>query len=382
MSYEQIKNQKHFDQFVKKFQSQRKNITSAIISRKIGEEAVAEDILKAATPVVEAIKQQTIATPAIHPITLPPAEQLAIDSDDQSGSNTVVSQKILSDVMTIGQLSPTTFELNVGSGKIGTGGMIDLNKLLNEDKIIFSSDSGGFKIEIPKTTGLLYLLLAPYKFIKANNLRGTVITKEDEVMYARVMQKAGMDSKGMNTSTKFKTMIKGVDTSPPLQMKGDGLRSKRNHKINSDGTFGAISIDMPMLLNSNRLKAHKNDKVVLNRKVSDDFIDLVTKRYNSKNTYSENALRTYRQLLDLAELSLSSHSKKFKAIKDSTKKIYYKDTKELANRLKILLGEIEAGNNNVDIKNEAMEIMDTLLEHKVIDRGSYKELYRALLNNK
>lgn len=132
---------------------------------------------------------------------------------------------------------------------------------------------------------------------------------------------------------------------------------------------------MRLLLNSNRLKANKNGKVVVNRNVSDDLIDLITKRYNSKKAYSDGDIKIYRQLLDLAELSLPPKSKKFKAIKDSTKKIYYKNTKELVNRLKILLGEVEAGNINVNVKNEAMEMMDTLLGHGVIDPKSHRQLY-------
>ena len=381
MSYEQIKDRKHFDQFVKKFETQRKNIKSAIIARNMGEEAIAEDILKAATPVVEAIKQQTLSIPTIQPAFQPPVQQLALDTGDQAGANNVESQKILSDIMAVGQLVPTSFEVNVGNGKIGTDGFIDQNKLLNEDKIMFTSENGSFRKEIPKTPGLLYLLLAPYKFIKANNLRDNVITKEDELMYAKIMHKAGMDSNAKKTSTKYKTMIKGIDIAPPLQMTGNGLRKKHDHKINSDGTFGTINIDLPLLLNSNRLKAHKNGKVVVNRKVSDELIDLVTKKYNSKKAYSDDALKIYRQLLDRAELSPSGYSKKFKAMKDSARKIYYKNTKELAKRLHILIGEIEAGNNNGDIKNEAIEIIDILLEHKVIDQDHHKQLFDQLTSH-
>ena len=47
---------------------------------------------------------------------------------------------------------------------------------------------------------------------KANNLRDNVITKEDELIYAKIMHKAGMDPNSLKTSTKYKTIIKGVDT--------------------------------------------------------------------------------------------------------------------------------------------------------------------------
>lgn len=384
MTYEQIKNRKHFEQLVKNFQNQRHNIKSAIIANKIGEETVTADILKSAAPVVEAIKQQQTHLQApVQQSLVQPVELLAIDSDEQAGSNIAESQKILSDVMATAQLVPTKFELNVGTGKIGTSGMIDTNKLINEDKIIFSSDNGKFQTEIPKTTGLLLLLLAPFKFIKTNNLRDNVITKEDELIYAKIMHKAGMDPNSLKTSTKYKTIIKGVDTSPGLGMTGHGVRSaKHTHKLSPDGTFGALYIDVSLLHNSNQLKANKNGKTVLNRKITDDLVDILTKRYNSKKLYSDDTLKTYKKLLQLAGLSLPDHSKKLKAIKVGCQKIYYENRKELAKRLHILLGEIDAGNNNADIKNEAMEIIDILLKHEEIDKNQHKQLYSEILHDK
>ena len=380
MSYEEIKNRKHFQQLVNKFLSERKNIKSAIITNKIGEEAIATDILKSTAPVVEAIKQQAVPQPAIQQSLVQPIKLLAID--EPVDYNQTESQKILRAVLAVGDIAPTSFEVNPSTGKIGTDGVIDTNKLLNEDKIIFSSDNGRFKKEIQQTTGLLFLLLAPYKYIKANNVIASILTKDDELMYAKIMHKAGMDANAMRSSMKYKTMIKGVDASPALEMSGSGFRGKRIHKPNSEGKFGALNIDMSLLLSSNQLKASKNGSIVINRKVADDLVDILTKRYNSKKSYSDNTLKIYKKLLELSELSLPSHSKKLKAIKGGCKKIYYEDTKELAERFNILLGELEAGNNNDDIMNESMEIIDILLKHKDIDKSKHEQLYNVLLSFK
>ena len=56
--------------------------------------------------------------------------------------------------------------------------------------------------------------------------------------------------------------------------------------------------------------------------------------------------------------------------------------KILAKRSDILLGEIDAGNNNADIKNEAMEIIDILLKHERIDKNEHKQLYNIILHAK
>ena len=94
MSYEEIKNRKHFQQLVNKFLSERKNIKSAIITNKIGEEAIATDILKSTAPVVEAIKQQALPQPAIQQSLVQPIKLLAID--EPVDYNQTESQKILS----------------------------------------------------------------------------------------------------------------------------------------------------------------------------------------------------------------------------------------------------------------------------------------------
>src|SRR5664279_3276081 len=70
------------------------------------------------------------------------------------------------------------------------------------------------------------------------------------------------------------------------------------YKLASDYTFGSLQIDPHKLLEL-RLDVYKNDKRVLSRKVDYDFIDLLTKRFNKRKTYSKSALTAFAKLSEL-----------------------------------------------------------------------------------
>ena len=64
------------------------------------------------------------------------------------------------------------------------------------------------------------------------------------------------------------------------------LQPKRpSYKLTKDGRYSNFNIDIVQLFGFNRLIAMKDSKVVIDHLVDDDFIDLITKRYNSRKTY-------------------------------------------------------------------------------------------------
>ena len=67
---------------------------------------------------------------------------------------------------------------------------------------------------------------------------------------------------------------------------GQGLKykqRKRNaYKIQHNGQYGGLMIDLPKLTGQLRLVASKNGKKVLDQSADFDTIDLLTKRFNSK----------------------------------------------------------------------------------------------------
>ena len=60
---------------------------------------------------------------------------------------------------------------------------------------------------------------------------------------------------------------------------------QKSYKITKDGRYGNLNIDIDQLFGFNRLIAMKDSKVVVDQNVDDDFIELITKRYDSKKTY-------------------------------------------------------------------------------------------------
>src|SRR6267378_3557703 len=174
MSYEQIKNRKQFTEFVKKFEDQRTKIKNEQVSQKIGEQQSQQEIFKSTTPIVEAIKQQPRTPVIIQQLPFKEDDQqLAIeDLEEAGGSGNVgsIAQTTIRNILSKGKQNYTTLEVNTGNGYIGETGHISIDKLVNEDRIIFSNDDGKSTAEIPLTIGLLYLLFAPYKYINDNEL--------------------------------------------------------------------------------------------------------------------------------------------------------------------------------------------------------------------
>jgi hypothetical protein len=57
---------------------------------------------------------------------------------------------------------------------------------------------------------------------------------------------------------------------------------------------------------------------------------------------------------------------------------HYMNVRELIDRLEILMGQMTAGNDSVDIPNEAIAILDKLLQQKKISQEDHKRLYEKI----
>ena len=58
----------------------------------------------------------------------------------------------------------------------------------------------------------------------------------------------------------------------------------------------------------------------------------------------------------------------------------FKDPNDLIDRMGVLVGEIEAGNNSVLVHNELMNILDVLLQKGIIDKKMHKSIFKQYLN--
>ena len=55
---------------------------------------------------------------------------------------------------------------------------------------------------------------------------------------------------------------------------------------------------------------------------------------------------------------------------------FYNDAKELLNKLTLIIGEMEAGNTSIEMRNMGVSILDTLLISKAMNKGQYQKLVK------
>lgn len=159
------------------------------------------------------------------------------------------------------------------------------------------------------------------------------------------------------------------------EQEGFGLKRKKNHgfKVNvNDGSFGEVFINLPKLIAELKLEVmNKQDKKVLTKKVQPDFIDMLLKRYNPKKRYDPSTIETFKQVVSLAKLPLyGEHSTKLAIINPEMKKpqmggcpgtIMVMKVPEAVKKIPVLIGQIEAGNNNPLVKNQLSELVQFLV---------------------
>ena len=83
--------------------------------------------------------------------------------------------------------------------------------------------------------------------------------------------------------------------------KQTGQAKRQSHKLTEEERYGNLSIDLNKLHEFNRLIAKKNSEIVIDQSVNDDFIYLITNRYNSRKIYStesETIFKVLKQSLD------------------------------------------------------------------------------------
>ena len=85
------------------------------------------------------------------------------------------------------------------------------------------------------------------------------------------------------------TNIKALEASQAVTGEGNknkkrtGFQTSRHpYKKRKDGKYGKLTIDVPQLVEKHRLLVKEAEVVLLDEKVDFDFIDLISKRYDTK----------------------------------------------------------------------------------------------------
>ena len=149
---------------------------------------------------------------------------------------------------------------------------------------------------------------------------------------------------------------------------------KRNAYKIKDGNYGDLVIDLPKLINEMKLNVFRGGKLVYQSDVDKSLLNLLTKRFNPKTKYSMNAVRIFNDLNVLSHMPKHRSSGKSKMVGSSV--TYYNNANELADRMKILVGSMAAGNNSPVIRNYLSQINDELLRINAVDQGFNEKFYQ------
>ena len=162
---------------------------------------------------------------------------------------------------------------------------------------------------------------------------------------------------------------------------GAGIRKYKQPKRNaykiSGSAYGNLSVDVPKLKNEMKLNVFRGGKIIYQADADKSLVDLLTKRFNPRRSYSMNAVKIFNDLNLLANLPRHPSSGKSKLLGSGV--VYYNDPNELAERMKILVGSMAAGNNSPVIKNDLTMINDEFLKIGAIDQTTHEKFYKKYL---
>ena len=162
---------------------------------------------------------------------------------------------------------------------------------------------------------------------------------------------------------------------------GSGIRKYKQPKRNaykiSDSAYGDLSVDVPRLKNEMKLNVFRGGKLIYHADADKSLVDLLTKRFNPKRSYSLNAVKIFNDLNLLANLPRHPSSGKSKLLGSGV--VFYNNPNELAERMKILVGAMAAGNNSPVIKNDLSMINDEFLKIGAIDQTIHEKFYKKYI---
>ena len=261
-----------------------------------------------------------------------------------------------------------------------------------------SNLDGGFSSDEMQTL-MAYNLYAPsdvFKAVKDQKLDWDNYSKQITQLLKQIGREEGGLSKGPKAKEKnvekIEQLTNEIKTIQKYQKRisliPEGLKTvgsggrykqpKRNAYKIQDGVYGGLVIDLPKLFNEMKLNVFRGGKLLYQSAADRSLINLLTKRFNPKTKYSMNAVRIFNDLNTLANMPKHRSSGKSRMVGSSV--TYYNNANELADRMKILIGSIAAGNNSPVIRNDLSQINDELLRINAIDRSLHEKFYQKYLS--
>ena len=189
-------------------------------------------------------------------------------------------------------------------------------------------------------------------------------------------------NKNQDVIRKYRSTLDDITKAFTKYKKGKGIytQKKRNaYKIDQNGQYGGLIIDLPKLYGHLKVIAHKNGPEglvkVYDKQADFDTLDLLTKRFNSKKKYSDLSKKIFDELNQISGIPIHRTSSKFKKIGQGV--IYYNNPNDLLDRMELLGGSILAGNDGV--KKEFTQIAHTLNKIGVINNNQLNDLIKEYI---
>ena len=203
----------------------------------------------------------------------------------------------------------------------------------------------------------------------ANQLKGPTKNKDMDLL------KKNLESSKIYSNTVHN--ILEVKRHAATPKKGSGQPKRNAYKI-QDGSYGGLVIDLPRLFNEMKIDVFRGGKLLYSADADKSLINLITKRFNPKTKYSINAVKIFNDLNTLANLPKHRSSGKTRMVGSSV--TYYNDPNQLADRMKVLIGSIAAGNNSPLNINDLSQINDELLRIGAIDSSLHEKFFKKYLS--
>ena len=106
-----------------------------------------------------------------------------------------------------------------------------------------------------------------------------------------------------------------------------------------------------------------------------DVIEKLQKEKDMAHKFADTRLKPIQEYRDYLKVQ-KKKSKKGSGVKRGRGVYFYNDAKELLNKLTLIIGEMEAGNTSVKMRNMGQTILDTLLRTKSINESQYQKLVK------
>ena len=261
--------------------------------------------------------------------------------------------------------------------------IVEPNNLFEKDELKFIEDAG-----LIEPNDLLKLDQAKLNFLE-KNVRAKRNAISDEIGAFKRKKDPKQSDYTKNESNekvqkilnRYLKTIANVSNVSLYVKKGSGIRKYKQPKRNaykiSGSAYGNLSVDVPRLINEMKLNVFRGGKLIYQADADKPLVDLLTKRFNPRKKYSLNAVKIFNDLNLLANLPKHPSSGKSKLLGSGV--VYYNDPNELAERMKILVGSMAAGNNSPVIKNDLSMINDEFLRIGAIGQTTHEKFYKKYL---